>query len=201
MNQGLQNLNLAQSQALQTGYGQSLQAAQQQEAARLAASQQFGALANQTQSQNLADINALSTLGAQQQQIEQNASLFPMQIANQQAGLLRGYTVPTSVSSSYTGPIPGAYSASPLSQIAGIGSLLGALNQTPAGGGNTAAGNIIGGLKDFGGYLSDLFGSNSVDNANQTMANVNMGILNPAAGATTSGVLGNLLDDYGNPLP
>jgi hypothetical protein len=164
MNQGLQNLNLAQSQALQTGYSQALQAAQQQEASKLAASQQFGNLANQTQSQNLADINALSTLGSQQQQIEQNASLFPMQVANQQAGLLRGYTVPTAVQSSYTGPIPGAYSASPLSQIAGIGSLLGALNTTPAGGGNTAAGNIIGGLGDFGSYLSKLFSTNGNSN-------------------------------------
>ena len=160
MNQGLQNLNLAQSQALQTGYGQSLQAAQQQEAAKLAASQQFGSLANQTQSQNLADINALSTLGAQQQQIGQNESLFPMQVANQQAGLLRGYTVPTAVQSSYTGPIPGAYSASPLSQIAGIGSLLGALNTAPAGGGATAASNMVGGLTDFVNYLGRQFSSN-----------------------------------------
>lgn len=159
INQGLQNLNLAQSQALQTGYGQALQAAQNQEQAKLAASQQFGNLAQQTQSQNLADINALATLGAQQQQIEQNASLFPMQTATQQAALLRGYTVPTAVQSSYTGPIPGAYSASPLSQIAGIGSLLGALNTTPVGGGNTAWQNIAGGLSGLTGAIGDLFKS------------------------------------------
>jgi len=160
INQGLQNLNLAQAQALQTGYGQALQAAQNQEQAKLAASQQFGNLAQQTQSQNLADINALSTLGAQQQQIGQNAQLFPLQTATQQAALLRGYTVPTAVQSSYTGPIPGAYSSSPLSQIAGIGSLLGALNTTPAGGGNTAAQNILSGVSGLGGWLTDLFSSN-----------------------------------------
>ena len=82
-------------------------------------------------------------MGAQQQQIGQNESLFPLQTAAQQAAILRGYTIPTSVASSYTGPIPGAYSASPLQQIAGLGSLLGALNQSPAGGGKTPAENFF----------------------------------------------------------
>ena len=207
MNQGLQNLNLAQSQALQTGYGQALSAAQQQEQAKLAASQQFGSLANQTQSQNLADINALSTMGAQQQQIGQNQQLFPLQTATQQAALLRGYTMPTSVSSTYTGPIPGAYSASPLAQIAGVGSLLGALNSTPASGGQTAAQNLLGGLYGAGSsmynWLTGLSPSDAASQAaaNNTMAGVNMGIIDPAAGATTSGTLGNLVDENGFNLP
>jgi hypothetical protein len=159
MNTGLQNLNLEQSKALQTGYSQALQAAQNQVSNQLAGSQQLGNLATSTQGLGLGDINALSTMGGQQQTIAQNQELFPFQTANQQAALLRGYTVPTAVQSSYTGPIPGAYSASPLAQIAGIGSLLGALNQTPASGGATAASNIIGGLTDFGGYLGKLFSS------------------------------------------
>ena len=142
MNTGLQNLNLAQSQALQTGYGQSLQAAQNQVSNQLAASGQLGSLAGQQQQYGLGDVNALSTMGAQQQQIGQNESLFPLQTAAQQAAILRGYTIPTSVASSYTGPIPGAYSASPLQQIAGLGSLLGALNQSPATGGKTPAENF-----------------------------------------------------------
>lgn len=133
INEGVQNLNAAEAQALQTGYSQALTAAQQQEAAKLAASQQFGNLATQTQNLGLGDINALATLGAQQQQIEQNKSLFPLSVATQEAGLLRGYTVPTSVSSTYTGPIPGAYSASPLAQIAGLGSLAGAISNTNLG--------------------------------------------------------------------
>ena len=108
-------------------------AAQQEEAAKLAASQQFGNLATTTQNLGLGDVNALATLGAQQQQIEQNKELFPLSVATQEAGLLRGYTVPTSVSSTYTGPIPGAYSASPLAQIAGIGSLAGAISNTNLG--------------------------------------------------------------------
>lgn len=143
MNTGLQNLNLAQSQALQTGYGQSLQAAQNQVSNQLAASGQLGSLAGQQQQYGLGDVNALSTMGAQQQQIGQNESLFPLQTAAQQAGILRGYTIPTSVASTYSGPIPGAYSASPLQQIAGLGSLLGALNQSPATGGKTPAENFF----------------------------------------------------------
>ena len=133
INTGLQNLNAAQAQALQTGYTQALQAAQNEQANRLAASQQLGTLAGTTQNLGLADVNALDTLGAQQQQIAQNKQLFPLQTASQQAALLRGYTIPTSTSATYTGPIPGAYSASPLSQIAGIGSLMAASSGTDLG--------------------------------------------------------------------
>lgn len=155
INTGLSNLNLEQSRALQTGYGQALQAAQQQEAARLAASQQLGNLATQRQALGLGDVNALATLGAQQQQIAQNEQLFPLQTATQQAGLLRGYSIPTSVSSTYTGPIPGAYSPSPLSQIAGVGSLLGAL-ATPTAGGVSPGENLIKGIGKIGKTLYDL---------------------------------------------
>ena len=136
----------AQAQALQTGYSQALQAAQNQTANQLAASQQLGNLAGTTQNLGLGDVNALATLGAQQQQIDQNASLFPLQTANTAAGILRGYTIPTSVNSTYTGPIPGAYSASPLAQIAGLGSVLGAVSNTKLGG---SIGSGLGSLWDY----------------------------------------------------
>jgi len=161
VNSGLQNLNAAQAQALQTGYTQSLQAAQNQVANQLAGSQQLGNLATSQQALGLGDVNALATLGAQQQQIGQNESLFPMQVANQQAGLLRGYTIPTSVASTYTGPIPGAYAASPLQQIAGIGSLLGGVGQTDFG--KAIGSGVSSGLSGLGGYLSDLLNANKFD--------------------------------------
>lgn len=155
INRGLSDLSSSQLQALQTGYTQALNAAQQQQANRLASSQLLGNLAQTGQGLNLADINALSTLGAQQQQIGLAEELFPLQVAAQQAGLLRGYTVPTSVASTYTGPIPGAYSASPLQQIAGITSLLGALTTPGQTGGTTPLENIIKGVSglfpSFGG--------------------------------------------------
>lgn len=102
---------------------QQQEALQRDYANKLAASQQYGNLATQTQALGLGDVNALATLGEQQRTLAQNQQLFPMQQLTAQSALLRGQTIPTSTASSYTGPIPGAYNASPLSQIAGLGSL------------------------------------------------------------------------------
>jgi hypothetical protein len=102
---------------------QQQEALQRDYANKLAASQQFGNLATQTQALGLGDVNALATVGEQQRTLAQNQQLFPMQQLTAQSALLRGQTIPTSTASSYTGPIPGAYNASPLSQIAGLGSL------------------------------------------------------------------------------
>lgn len=146
INTGLMNTQAAQSQALQSGYTEALRAAQAEQAQKLGAAAQYGNLATAGQAANLADINALATLGGQQQTINQNQQLFPLTAANLGAQALRGYNVPTSVANTYTGPIPGAYSASPLAQIAGLGSIIGGVSQTPFG---TAAGNAL--SKFFGG--------------------------------------------------
>jgi len=127
------NITAQQQQALQQGYAQALQAAQNQQQLGLSAGAQMGNLAGQQQNLGLQDVNALSTLGAQQQQIGQNQQLFPLQALTAESGILKGLTVPTSVSSQYSGPMPGAYAASPLQQIAGLGSILGGLYQTPTG--------------------------------------------------------------------
>jgi hypothetical protein len=161
INSGLQNLNLTQAQALQTGYTQALTAAQQEQANKLGAASQLGNLATTGQNLNLADINALSTMGGQQQTIAQNEQLFPLQTLNTGAAALRGYQVPTSVNSTYNGPIPGAYSASPLQQIAGIGALLSAAS-TSASGAPTSFGNWLGGqLTSAGSGIGSLFSGNS----------------------------------------
>lgn len=133
INVGLQNLNATQAQALQTGYTQALQAAQADQQRQLDAGRQMGALAQQGQGMDLADINALATMGGQQQTIAQNEELFPLQALNQGAQALRGYSIPTSVSSTYTGPIPGAYSSSPLQQIAGLGAVVAGASGTELG--------------------------------------------------------------------
>lgn len=119
--------------------------------ARLKQAQQYGALAGQTQSMGLGDINALSTMGAQQQQIAQNEQLFPLQLAAQQAALMKGFTIPTSVSSTYTGPIPGAYQQSPLAQIGQIGSGIAGLFSSSAGGKSAIEGITSSLGKLFGG--------------------------------------------------
>lgn len=161
INSGLQNLNLNQSQALQTGYTQALSAAQQEQANKLGAASQLGNLATTGQNLSLADINALSTMGGQQQTIAQNEQLFPLQTLNTGAAALRGYQVPTSVNSTYNGPIPGAYSASPLQQIAGIGALLSGAS-TSANGTPTSFGNWLGNqLTSAGSGISNMLGGGS----------------------------------------
>ena len=133
INTGLANTQAAQSQALQQGYTEALRAAQADQTQKLNAAQQYGSLATAGQAANLADINALATLGGQQQTINQNAELFPLTALNLGAQALRGYNVPTTVDNTYTGPIPGAYAASPLQQIAGLGSIIGGVSNTPFG--------------------------------------------------------------------
>lgn len=137
INTGLQNTQAAQSQALQQGYTEALRAAQADQTQKLNAAQQYGSLATAGQAANLADINALATLGGQQQTINQNQQLFPLTALNLGSQALRGYNIPTTVDNTYTGPIPGAYAASPLQQIAGLGSIIGGVS-------NTNFGNAIG---------------------------------------------------------
>jgi hypothetical protein len=72
-------------------------------------------LANQQQSQGIADVNQLATMGAQQQQIAQNKELFPLDVLNKKASIFSGAQLPTSTTSTMTG--------SPLSMIAGLGAL------------------------------------------------------------------------------
>jgi hypothetical protein len=133
INDANQNILTTQGQALNTGYQNAMGQAQNDLQRQLGVSQQYGNLANQTQAQGLADVNALATLGGQQQTIKQNAQLFPLQTLNMSSQNMKGFTVPTNVSSKYNGPIPGAYAASPLSQIAGLGSIIAGASDTPFG--------------------------------------------------------------------
>jgi hypothetical protein len=122
-----------QSAALQSGYSDAMKAAQAQRSAQLQAGQMAGNVATQQaqnyrdlatqrmnlgqqeQTQSLADINAMATLGAQQQQIAQNKQLFPLDVLAKQAAVLSGAQIPTTQTQQMTG--------SPLSAIAGLGSL------------------------------------------------------------------------------
>jgi hypothetical protein len=135
LGQTLQNANTdilaQQNQALQSGYQNAMANAQKQQqleaqlgqyAANAAnAGQQNlitgataqGNLAGQQQQLALNNINSLFNLGTQQQQIKQNEQMFPLDVAAKQAGLLRGYTIPTSTVNTYQG--------SPLSAIATLG--------------------------------------------------------------------------------
>jgi hypothetical protein len=89
-----------------------------------------------------------------------------MQMLTQQANLLKGATIPTATSSSYTGPIPGAYNTSPLAQIAGIGSTLAgtglgqSLFGSPATGNQPAKSGLLGvGASAANNWLGNQFNS------------------------------------------
>jgi hypothetical protein len=62
------------------------------------AGQTMGTLGTQAGTQNLACINALSTLGGQQQTIGQNEQNFPLTNLASLSNLLQGYSIPTSTS-------------------------------------------------------------------------------------------------------
>ena len=194
---GISNANIGalglQSQALQTGYTNALQAAQQQRANQLtagstagtlqnqynqnqataaqvagnAASQQAQALNNaatgqinlgqQQQASGLADVNALSTLGGQQQTIAQNQQLFPLDVAARQMAAMSGAQIPTTTVQNATG--------SPLSAIAGLGALTAGLFQTPGGGGKSVydalAPSVGSAVSSLGNGIKNIFGNNS----------------------------------------
>jgi hypothetical protein len=119
----------AQASALGTGYNTALQTAlgekqvantAGQTASNAASAGQqnltqagnaLGNLATTNQNLNLNDINALSTLGAQQQTIAQNQQLFPLNNLSTLSGVLRGYNIPTSTTTTAE--------QSPLSVLAG----------------------------------------------------------------------------------
>jgi len=88
------------------------QQAYQGQSALTAAGQAQAELAAKQQGLSLGDINALSTLGSQQQTIAQNKELFPLQNLTTASGLLRGYNVPTSTKTTAQ--------ASPLSTVGAL---------------------------------------------------------------------------------
>jgi hypothetical protein len=120
-----------QSQALQAGYSDALKTALGQKqlegqlantAGQLASAGQQNLtqagkaqadLAKTNQDLALAGINAKATLGAQQQTIAQNKQNFPLTNLSTLAGLVRGYNIPTSTTTTMN--------MSPLSALAGMG--------------------------------------------------------------------------------
>jgi hypothetical protein len=79
----------------------------------------------------LGEAKGLAELGGQQTAYEQSKLEAPLTRAANVAQLLRGYTYPTTTTETYSGPAS-TYGPSPLSQIAGLGTLIGAA--FPAGG-------------------------------------------------------------------
>ena len=109
-----------QSTALQSGYQNAVQAALQAQQNKTQAANALGLLSGQEYTQGVGGLDVLSKLGAQQQATEQAKLNYPMTAQQNFANLLRGFTIPTTQTQKFTGPMPGAYSNSPLSQIASL---------------------------------------------------------------------------------
>jgi hypothetical protein len=114
-----------------------------------------GNLGSASANTNLACINALSTLGGQQQTIAQNKQNFPLTNLSNLAGLLQGYSIPTSTTTTLC--------MSPLSGMAAVGTGIGGLLQPDQSGKNMLC--AITGSDSFGklfcrayDYIGGLFG-------------------------------------------
>jgi hypothetical protein len=117
------NLLGAQTGAMQQGYKDAVNAALQQAQIQNQAALTQGQLANIEATAGQSSLKAGMDLGGQEQAQRQAVINAPLTTAANAAQLLRGYTVPTSTAQEYKGPLPGAYAASPLQQIAGLGAL------------------------------------------------------------------------------
>jgi hypothetical protein len=95
----------------------------------LNAGQAFENLGQAQQGLGLAGLKTMSDYGAQQQAQGQKLLDYPMAQTQQFAKLLQGYQMPMGTTTQSTGSE--GYSNSPLSQIAGLGSLVAALYGVP----------------------------------------------------------------------
>lgn len=105
---------------LQSGFNDALKAAQAQQTLDLQAAQQLGTLSGQQYTQSTGGLDILNKLGAQQQALEQAKLNYPMSALGQVSNLIKGYTVPTSVTQKYTGPMPNAYAKSQAELMGGL---------------------------------------------------------------------------------
>jgi hypothetical protein len=158
------NLIGQQMGALQQGYGQAGQFAQQDLSRALQAGQGFTQLGQEQQRLGLGGLKSMYDYGSQQQAQGQKMLDYPMAQAQQFAQLMKGQNIPTGQVQQYTGPDAGSYSNSPLSQIASLLTGLGSFFRTSKDGGiiEKADGGSVGApayhdgngnLYDANGYL------------------------------------------------
>ena len=117
-----------QMQALQMGYKDAGTFAQNDLTRALQSGQAFENLGQAQQGLGLAGLKTMSDYGAQQQAQGQKLLDYPMAQTQQFAKLLQGYQMPMGRTTQTTGTEAGtAYSGSPLSQIAGLGTMFASL--------------------------------------------------------------------------
>lgn len=153
-----------QNKARSSGYQSALDAALREMSGQTQAGQMLGTLGAQEQQAATTGLKTGADIGAIEQAQNQAYINAPTTMASNVAQILRGYTYPTVTTEKYDGPAS-SYGPSVLSQIGGLGSLVGA--GTNAGG----TGLFDKAFKSLGNLLSDgtsnfTPGSQSVDEAN-----------------------------------
>jgi len=149
------NLTGQQYGALSSGYKQAQDVALQEAQLKNQAAQTQGKLAADAQSLGLTSAGALSKAGGEKQAYEQSILNYPMSAAAAASGLMKGYTVPNTQTSTFKGPKAGSYQTSDLANIMGVLTALG--SGTGVGGAGTPLGTNLAGMGK--GILGSLTGT------------------------------------------
>lgn len=152
----LSDITGAQTKALSSGYASALAAAQADKTRQLQAGQLMGtltgtdltnalqeaqtsgALGTTAQTLGLKGTEATYSAGELEQKLNQARLNAPLTQATNAANIFTNLKVPTTVTQTANAPIPGAYANSPLSQIAGLGTLF-----ASGSGGTSAVNNVL----------------------------------------------------------
>jgi hypothetical protein len=134
-----------QTKALQEGYTEAGKFAGEDLNRSLNAGRALSSLGEEQQQLGLGGLKALYDFGGYEQGLAQRQLDLPMQQAQAFSKLLEGARVPMGTKTQDIGPIAGAYSQSPLAQIAGLLTGLGSFMRTTGGGTAPAPGNKNGG--------------------------------------------------------
>jgi len=152
--------------ALSQGYTQALKSALDEASLKNQTAQTQGKLADIAQNEALTGAGALTKAGAERQIYQQSLLDAPLKTATTASGLMRGFTVPGSQTSTFVGPKAGAYQNSDLANITGVLSLLGS---TAGGKGLSTVAGAGAGLIDYlkgiatGNGNTDIFGNFKID--------------------------------------
>lgn len=155
------NLTGLQTKAMETGYQNAVtNALRNLEAQRTGAATQAD-IAGKAQELGLTGQNAMIKAGALEQAQRQAELDAPTKRAADVAALMKGFNVPVTTTEKYTGPMAGVYGTSPLAQLTGLGTLIGALNTAGTGSSGVTPWQNI--LKAFGVGASGSSGFPGID--------------------------------------
>jgi len=183
------NLTGAQTKALETAYNKAIDTAGTQSGLYRQAAETERGVAQTDLEAAIKSLEEQYGLGSKQQQFEQSKILAPVAAAKSAADVYANVKVPSTVSETANAPIPGAYSTSPLAQIAGLGSLF-----ASGAGGTSAASGVGSSLANVGKYISGLL---TPTGGTTSYAGVNAEGTNVYYNSST----GNYTDSSGNVVP